>query len=215
VFTDLDVSRQAQSLPLEAITTAQEAAAIQAVTRAATGPGDLHHLLDILGLRTDTALTIPTTREGTTMTTPATETTRPGQPSTPAGDPIEQLLGWADAHTAASIRTKAARIRDGLHSLRERRAVDDAQRAAEERVARLRAELDQAQQDLKAARNRTTVTTSPRPAPVQVTSGRRDRDAIRAWARAHGHPVADRGVIPQPVLDAYTAAHSAPDRQAG
>lgn len=36
--------------------------------------------------------------------------------------------------------------------------------------------------------------------------GGRDVKAIRAWARAHGHTVSDRGQIPRRVLDAYDAA---------
>lgn len=32
-------------------------------------------------------------------------------------------------------------------------------------------------------------------------------DAIRDWARANGHQVADRGRVPQAVVDAYQAAH--------
>jgi hypothetical protein len=34
----------------------------------------------------------------------------------------------------------------------------------------------------------------------------RDLAAIRDWARANGHSVADRGRIPASVIDAYTAA---------
>ncbi|NLT25522.1 MAG: Lsr2 family protein [Microbacteriaceae bacterium] len=35
---------------------------------------------------------------------------------------------------------------------------------------------------------------------------KRDLAAIRKWARANGHEVADRGRIPQAVIDAYEAA---------
>ncbi|WDN55858.1 Lsr2 family protein (plasmid) [Streptomyces clavuligerus] len=80
----------------------------------------------------------------------------------------------------------------------------------------MRAELDQAQQELKAVKNRVgAASTGPEVAPVPVGAGRRDRVAIRIWARTNGHEVADRGVIPRNVVDAYDAAHTVPDRQAG
>ncbi|MER6916089.1 histone-like nucleoid-structuring protein Lsr2 [Streptomyces sp. NPDC000594] len=206
MFTDLDVSREAQSLDLTDTTAQQKAAAARVVARAATGPDDLRHLLTILGLPADTTPASPNTSdtaEGDTMSTPETE-------------PTEQLLAWADDHPAATIRARAARVRDGISALRERRASDETQRAAEERVAKARAELNQAQRELKAVRNRAGAAGAGAEAePVLVASGRRDRAAIRTWARANGHEVADRGVIPQRVVDAYDDAHTAPDRQAG
>lgn len=36
---------------------------------------------------------------------------------------------------------------------------------------------------------------------------RADTEAIRAWARANGHQISDRGRIPARVLDAYAAAN--------
>ncbi|MFE9445674.1 hypothetical protein ACFYO2_43635 [Streptomyces sp. NPDC006602] len=57
-------------------------------------------------------------------------------------DGIEALLSWAKEHPAAVIRNKAARIRSDLYELTARRETDDAQREAEERVAKLKAELE-------------------------------------------------------------------------
>lgn len=37
--------------------------------------------------------------------------------------------------------------------------------------------------------------------------GSRDLDAIRAWARTHGHTVADRGRVSKAVLEAFDSAH--------
>ncbi|GAA2264729.1 hypothetical protein GCM10010232_66110 [Streptomyces amakusaensis] len=211
MFTDWDVSREAQSLDLTETTEQQEAAAARAVARAATGPDDLHHLLDALGLPAPATHPSPTTPDGDTMDTPITEVTE--HPAPTADVTVEQLLAWADDHPAATIRTKAVRIRDGLHGLRERHSADEAQRAAEERVAKLRAELDQAQRELKAVKNRAGAAgTGAEADPVPVASGRRDRAAIRTWARANHYEVADRGVIPQRVLDAYDAAHTTPHR---
>ncbi|MEW1552332.1 Lsr2 family DNA-binding protein [Streptomyces tsukubensis] len=207
MFTDWDVSREAQSLDLTDTTAEQEAAAARVVARAATGTDDLHHLRTILGLPA-----VSDTAEGASMNTPATDPAE--QPIATIDHTVEELLVWAGDHPAAAIRAKAARIRDGITALRERRDADDAQRAAEERVAKARAELDQAQQELKAVKNR-AAGTGAEAEPVPVASGRPDRAAIRTWARTNNYEVADRGVIPQRVVDAYDAAHTAPDRQAG
>ena len=48
---------------------------------------------------------------------------------------------------------------------------------------------------------------SARPRPSPSTRQRHDTAAIRAWARAHGHQVSDRGRIPAAVLKAYEADH--------
>ncbi|MGX1127825.1 hypothetical protein RKD49_007943 [Streptomyces glaucescens] len=125
--------------------------------------------------------------------TPETATAAPD--STMDADGIEALLAWAENHPAASIRNRAARVRSDLTELTERRTADVAQRAAEERVAKARAELEAAQAQLR-----------------QVKSGGRAATrkeqlaAIRTWARAHGHQVADRGTPAKTVLDAYDAA---------
>jgi hypothetical protein len=49
-------------------------------------------------------------------------------------------------------------------------------------------------------------TDSVRPRRSAPTTQRNDPAAIRAWARAKGHPVSDRGRIPAPVLRVYEAA---------
>ncbi|MEU7151198.1 hypothetical protein AB0B15_24705 [Streptomyces sp. NPDC045456] len=150
-----------------------------------------------------------------TGTTPPPETTE-------ADDPVEQLLAWAEAHPAAGIRNKAARVRSDLTELTARRAADVAQRKAEERVARLKAALERAQQQLRA------VKAGPRPASIPAVaeaapirsglgSGRTPQElaAVRTWARANGHAVAGKGMVPNKVLQAYDAAHQAPSRKAG
>ncbi|MCK9877739.1 Lsr2 family protein [Frankia sp. Ag45/Mut15] len=60
-------------------------------------------------------------------------------------------------------------------------------------------------------------TPDTQPPPERPTSGRRtppaaaDHDAgdIRAWARAHGYEVSDRGRIAQSIQDAYHQAQHA------
>ena len=54
----------------------------------------------------------------------------------------------------------------------------------------------------------TTTTTSSSSSDTATTSSRkRDLGAVREWANANGHKVSDRGRVPQPILDAYDAAH--------
>ncbi|MFJ3229237.1 histone-like nucleoid-structuring protein Lsr2 [Streptomyces sp. NPDC086783] len=44
---------------------------------------------------------------------------------------------------------------------------------------------------------------------------REELAAIRTWARANGHKVADAGMVRKAILEAYDAAHQAPVRKAG
>ncbi|MGA5363966.1 Lsr2 family DNA-binding protein [Streptomyces purpurascens] len=134
---------------------------------------------------------------------------------------VEQLLAWAEAHPAAGIRNKAARVRGDLAELTARRATDDAQREAEERVAKLKAELEKAQENLRAVKAGThpapaSATAAPTPIRPGLGSGRTREElaAIRTWARANGHQVADAGMIRKAVLEAYDAAHQTPAARA-
>ncbi|MGV9883340.1 Lsr2 family DNA-binding protein [Streptomyces sp. NPDC003006] len=125
---------------------------------------------------------------------------------------IEALLGWAENHAAASIRTRAARVRAALSELSERRSADQAQREAEKRVARAKAELEAAQAQLREVKagGHITATSSSSSAPAAMGARKRTSQelaAIRTWARANGHQVAGRGNPPKTVLDAYDAAH--------
>ncbi|WP_060887747.1 Lsr2 family DNA-binding protein [Streptomyces caniscabiei] len=135
-------------------------------------------------------------------------------------DQIEALLVWAENHPAAAIRNRAARVRSDLTELTDRRTADAAQRAAEQRVANAKAELEAAQAQLrqvKAGRRTATEdqTTSEGQGVTAVTAapasnGKRSKEqpaAIRTWARANSHQVADAGVVRRSVVDAYDAAH--------
>ncbi|MFH9968373.1 histone-like nucleoid-structuring protein Lsr2 [Streptomyces mirabilis] len=131
------------------------------------------------------------------------------EPAGAAGsDGIEALLSWAKTHPAAGIRHKAARIRGDLYELTVRRAADDAQREAEERVAKLKAELEKAQETLRVVKagGRPAAPTVT-PAPTGTKRSKEQLAAIRTWARAHGHQVADAGMLRKSVVDAYEAAH--------
>ncbi|MFJ2745884.1 histone-like nucleoid-structuring protein Lsr2 [Streptomyces sp. NPDC087440] len=134
---------------------------------------------------------------------------------------VGELLAWAEGHPATAIRKKATRVRNDLTELGERRAAADAQRAAEDRVAQLKAELDTAQallREVKAGRTPATeltgspAVTSGTPAPGHRRSTE-ELAAIRAWARANSHTVASRGNPAKAVLDAYDAEHT-PNLQA-
>ncbi|MFB7745400.1 histone-like nucleoid-structuring protein Lsr2 [Streptomyces sp. NPDC056132] len=144
-------------------------------------------------------------------------TAAPGQKAAPASnslvgsDGIESLLSWAASHPAATIRNKAARIRSDLGELTARRESDDAQRKAEERVAKLKAELERAQATLrtvKAGGRPTAPTEAPAPTRTHRKRSKKELAAIRTWARDHGHQVANLGLPAKEILDAYDAAHA-------
>ncbi|MFF0087840.1 histone-like nucleoid-structuring protein Lsr2 [Streptomyces canus] len=150
--------------------------------------------------------------DGTDDSGPAPDTRQAGLQSVSR----ETLLAWAENHPAASIRNRAARVRSDLTELSERRAADAAQREAEERVAKAKAELEAAQAQLRQVKSggraatEDQATTAVGPALEPNGNGKRSKDelaAIRTWARAHGHQVADRGTPAKTVLDAYDAAH--------
>ncbi|MEU7553105.1 histone-like nucleoid-structuring protein Lsr2 [Streptomyces sp. NPDC044571] len=133
---------------------------------------------------------------------------------------MQKLLDWAAAHPAASVRSRAARITADLSELTDRRDSEAAQREAEEKVAKARAELEKAQEELrtvKASTRTTAAATAPTPIRAGLGSGRTREElaAIRTWAREHGHQVADQGMVPKRIVEAYDAAHQAPVRKAG
>lgn len=150
----------------------------------------------------------------------ATIDTTPKDPAVESS--VEQLLAWAAAHPTAGIRNKAARVRGDLSELTTRRTSEAAQREAEEKIAKAKAELEKAQEELRTVKAgiRTTTTaaaTAPNPIRAGLGSGRTREElaAVRAWARANGHQVADAGMVRKAVLQAYDAVHRAPVRKAG
>lgn len=131
----------------------------------------------------------------------------------PGPDSLQSLIEWAATHPTVSVRKSAARIITALNELSARRDSEAAQREAEVRVAKVREALEQAEQELKAVKAGTRPTTTAAvAAPTPIRTGTYSRDelaGIRTWARANGHPVADRGLPSRAVLDAYAAAHPA------
>ncbi|MFC8793357.1 Lsr2 family DNA-binding protein [Streptomyces cinereoruber] len=138
----------------------------------------------------------------------------------PTSDSLQKLIDWAATHSAASVRKSAARIAAALTELSARRESEAAQLEAEARVAEARSALEKAEQELRAVKTGTRSTAAVATTPIRTgISGAYSRDeltAIRAWAREHGHQVADRNLPSKTVLDAYAAAHPAvPVRKAG
>lgn len=160
---------------------------------------------------------LPAADADTEDSTGTPETAAAAPDSAMAVDGIEALLAWAESHPAASIRNRAARVRADLTELTERRATDAAQREAEQRVAKAKAELEAAQAQLRAVKAGGRAATAaqdvtpltPAPAPKAPTGKRSKQElaAIRTWARANGYQVADKGNLAKTVLDAYDAAH--------
>ncbi|MFD8008134.1 Lsr2 family DNA-binding protein [Streptomyces mirabilis] len=156
---------------------------------------------------------LPVSDADTEDSTSVPETAASAPASTTDADQIEALLAWAEKHSAATIRNRAARVRSDLTEPTERRASDAAQSAAEDRIAKARAELEAAQAELRQVKAGGRITTEDPAttswAPVQGPGGKRSSEelaAIRTWARANGHQVADRGNPAKTVLDAYDAA---------
>ncbi|MFC9183353.1 histone-like nucleoid-structuring protein Lsr2 [Streptomyces globisporus] len=226
MVTDWSEALEAESLPLDPTSARQLAAAARVTARSSRDKDDMALLLDVLGLPTDSdALTsllplIPETGDEPTMTTTsATEAIDVPVIPLPLSNPVQELLDWATAHPAAQVRNRAARITADLAELTERRDTEAEQREAEEKVARAKAELERAQAELRTVRASTRTTlagTGPaakRPGPGSGRS-RQELAAIRAWARENGHQVADQGMVPRRVQEAYDAAHQAPVRKA-
>ncbi|WP_327749892.1 histone-like nucleoid-structuring protein Lsr2 [Streptomyces europaeiscabiei] len=169
------------------------------------------HVRETLGLsESELAEALQSTDHDTPTTdTDTTQAAGPASDGPVNSDGIEALLSWAKNHPAAVIRNKAARIRSDLYELTARRETDDAQREAEERVAKLKAELEKAQETLRTVKAGGRPT-APADAPAPTTGTKRNKEqlaAIRTWARANGHQVADTGNPAKAVLDAYDAAH--------
>lgn len=154
----------------------------------------------------DQALTLPRT----TAATPAIDV--PVIPL-PFSNPMQELLDWASAHPAAAARSRSVRITADLAELTERRDSEAAQREAEEKVARAKAELERAQEELR-TRATAAATAAIRPGSGSGRS-REELAAIRSWARENGHQVADAGMVPKRIQEAYDTAHQTTARKAG
>ncbi|MGP4004471.1 Lsr2 family DNA-binding protein [Streptomyces sp. 8N706] len=131
-----------------------------------------------------------------------------GDADRPAADPgIEALLTWGEQHNTKGVQALAARARTALAELANRRESEHAVADAEARVGKLESELARARQALREAKSGKPAAPVPAaPAPAARRRTKEELAAIRTWARANGHQVADRGLPARAVLDAYAAA---------
>ncbi|GGO98680.1 Lsr2 family DNA-binding protein [Wenjunlia tyrosinilytica] len=131
---------------------------------------------------------------------------------------IEALLTWGEQHRtkgvqALTARARTARARTALAELAQRRDTEHAVADAEAKVGQLESELALAREALRRVKNGKP-TAPAAPAPVLKRRTKQELAAIRTWARAGGHQVADRGLPAQAVLDAHDAAHPTTPAQA-
>ncbi|MEU0984678.1 histone-like nucleoid-structuring protein Lsr2 [Streptomyces griseus] len=226
MFTDWSEALEAESLPLHPTTEQQLAAAARATAHHSHDKHDLTLLLDALGLPTDpdtlTTLLplIPETGDTPVTTTPAPEAIDVPVILLSGAHPVQELLDWATAHPAAAVRNRAARITADLADLAElteRRDTEAAQHEAEQKVAKARAELERAQEELRTVKAGTR-TTAAAPTGARTGGSGRTREelaAIRSWAKANDQQVADQGMVPKRIQEAYDTAHQTPVRENG
>lgn len=143
-------------------------------------------------------------------TTP-TPAPRPGPhlvpQTTTAADPAataEALIAWGAAHTSSRVQALAGKASGALADLRQAYERDSKVTAAEARVARLKAQLANAERDLRAAKG-TAPAKAASPSKAQPAE---DYRAIREWARENGVAVGAVGIPARSVIDAYHAAHA-------
>ncbi|MGW7400973.1 hypothetical protein ACWGH7_31415 [Streptomyces cyaneofuscatus] len=197
MLTDWSEALEAESLPVDPTSAQQLAAAARVTARSSHDKDDLGLLLDVLGLPADpdtlTALLplIPETGDAPTMTTtPATEAIDVPVTSLTFSNPVQELLDWATAHPAATVRNRANRITADLAELTERRDTEAAQREAEEKVARAKAELERAQEELRTVKTGTRTTAAASTGALTGAGRGRSREVARR------HPVLGPGERP-------------------
>lgn len=114
---------------------------------------------------------------------------------------VDELLAWAEKDGTARARTLSSRVRIQLVELGEIHAKHAETAEMRRFVATLEKNLAEAKAQLRRLQNATPST--------GASTAAASTSEIRAWARANGHEVPDRGRVPGPVADAYRAAHAA------
>ena len=142
--------------------------------------------------------TTPAPRPTPQLVAPATETL----------STAEALIAWGSAHPTIRVKSLAAKAGAALADLRKASERETAVADAEARVKRLKAQLANAENDLKAAKGGTP--NAPSKAGDSHRSGTEELRAIRKWAAANGYRVAPKGTVARSVVDAYRAANPAP-----
>lgn len=118
----------------------------------------------------------------------------------------EELIAWGKAHQTSRIQVLAGRAAAALHDLEQARDRETAVASAEARIERLKAQLANAEQDLRSAKG--TPATPRKATSSGARPSREELRAIRTWAREHGYDVGVAGVIKREIVDAYRAAHA-------
>jgi polyhydroxyalkanoate synthesis regulator phasin len=111
-----------------------------------------------------------------------------------------EALAWGEQHDAKKARNLAARARRALTDLVQMRHEETAVAQAREEVAELKKQLADAEAKLRTVR---TGRASATAAASDGAGSKEERRAIRVWARAQGHQVADRGLLPGHLVTAY------------
>lgn len=129
---------------------------------------------------------------------------------TPMANGTELLIVSAEKSAKARTRRLAAKVREDLGVLRdlvvaERKETEAAKVKAEE-TARLKAEVAELEQQLAAKKAALRPPSKPKQSQPKPAS-QRDSKAIRAWAAENGVECPGFGRVPQPVVEAYEAAH--------
>lgn len=109
--------------------------------------------------------------------------------------PVGKLLAWAEAHETRFVSRKGEQARALLRELR-------GLYAEAEELAQADAEEQRLVQQLEAIRARKD---QLRPRRKTSAPGY-DQAVVRAWARANGHTVPDRGSLPGTVVEAWRRA---------
>jgi hypothetical protein len=118
-------------------------------------------------------------------------------PPQPALDDLHltELLFWAGRHTDPDMRALGETVRHGVKTLVERRGKD-------KELAELAGQAAELERRLAEIRLRQRELVPPRPAAKKRGTGP-DVARVRAWARAAGLPVPDRGRIPAEIWEAW------------
>ncbi|MFI7236134.1 histone-like nucleoid-structuring protein Lsr2 [Streptomyces cyaneofuscatus] len=162
---------------------------------------------ELPGIPRHPAPRIPRTRfsakDTNTMTTLPVPHPRPAdpQPAETEAAPLAvgALIAWAHAHSDKAVRRLGDQAHLALGELRTRHQ-------KEEQLTRVAAEEAELEERLAEVRAR-KAQLAPRGKPVRDYAPA----AVRAWARAEGLTVPDRGQIPAAVLNAWREQHTTPE----
>ncbi|MER7108826.1 Lsr2 family DNA-binding protein [Streptomyces sp. NPDC000229] len=116
-------------------------------------------------------------------------------------------LAWGENSHTACIRNLAVRTRAGLNELQQLQRDAAAIEKAEQEVAEATQTLTKAQAKLRHLENGGKATKPTAGASGQCPDGKRQRNEIRAWARAQGMAVSQVGSIPKDVMDTWNNRH--------